>query len=82
MKTITIRDVPEDLLAGLKQTAKRSRRSLNQQVLVCLEEAWVGKGGGVMGNVEAELAEIRLLRGNSKPMTAAEIDAAKRGGRA
>lgn len=77
---MTIRDVSEDLFAALKQTAKRNRRSLNQQTLVWLEEAWLGALSDVR-NVEKELEEIRTLRGNSQLMTAAEIDAAKREGR-
>ena len=81
MKTMTIRDVPEDLLTALKQTAKRSRRSLNQQALVWLEDAWLGKAHDAR-DVESELQEIRALRGDSQPMTAEEIDAAKREGRA
>jgi hypothetical protein len=81
MKTMTIRDLPEELVAALKETAKRSRRSLNQQVLVWLEEAWLGRAPDVR-DVETELEEIRVLRGGRAPMTADEIDAAKRDGRA
>jgi hypothetical protein len=78
---MTIRDVPEGLLDALKRTAKQSRRSLNQQVLVWLEDAWLGRGLAVR-DVERELQEVRALRGDAEPMTAEEVDAAKRGGRA
>ena len=81
MKKMTIRDVPDELLSALKQTAKQSRRSLNQQVLVWLEEAWLWRGRAFR-DVEEELKEVRRLRGESLPMTAEEIDAAKREGRA
>jgi hypothetical protein len=81
MKTMTIRDVPEDLLAALKRTAKRCRRSVNQQVLIWLEEAWLG-WGRTERDVEEELAEVRRLRGDAVPMSAEEIDAAGREGRA
>ena len=39
MPTITIRDVPAELLERLKQRAKEDRRSLNQQVIHMVERA-------------------------------------------
>ncbi|MFM2152437.1 MAG: Arc-like binding domain [Pseudomonadota bacterium] len=41
MPAITIRDVPEDLLQQLKALAERNRRSLQQQLLVLLEQVRV-----------------------------------------
>jgi hypothetical protein len=81
MKTMTIRDVPDDLMAALKRTAKQGRRSLNQQVLVWLEDAWLGRGANVR-DVEQELEEIRALRGAAAPLSVEEMEAAKREGRA
>ena len=37
MKTITVRNVPDDLLHELKRLAAQNRRSLQQQVLLLLE---------------------------------------------
>lgn len=39
MKTLLIRDLPEETLAGLKRRAERHRRSLQKEVHVLLEEA-------------------------------------------
>jgi len=39
MPTITIRDVPVELLERLKQRAKEDRRSLTQQVIHLVERA-------------------------------------------
>ena len=39
MKTLTIRSLPDDLLRDLKLLAARNRRSLQQQVLMLLEQA-------------------------------------------
>ena len=39
MPTLTIKHVPEALHRRLKERAKRNRRSLNSEVIVCLEEA-------------------------------------------
>ena len=76
MSTMTIRNIPEDLVDGLKKVAKIHRRSVNQQVLVMLEEACLGRKRWA-ADVEEELRQIRELRGNSKPMSAEEIDLAK-----
>jgi plasmid stability protein len=37
MATITLKDVPEELRLSLKKRAERNRRSLNQELLYCLE---------------------------------------------
>lgn len=37
MKTLTVRNVPDDLYHSLSSLATRNRRSLQQQVLVVLE---------------------------------------------
>ena len=39
MKTVTIRNVPNDLYDTLTELAKRNRRSIQQQLLVILERA-------------------------------------------
>ncbi|MCP5120228.1 MAG: DNA-binding protein [bacterium] len=37
MPTLTIRNIPEELLDDLRRLAKQERRSLNAQVIKCLE---------------------------------------------
>ena len=37
MKAISIRNVPEDVYAGLQETAKTNRRSLQEQIKLILE---------------------------------------------
>ena len=39
MPSITIRNIPEDLLAKIKERAKKERRSLNNEILKSLEES-------------------------------------------
>lgn len=84
MKTMTIREVPDELHAALKERARRHRRSLNQQVIAELS----GLGSF---ETEAERAarienEIRrseeLRSGLNRFMTPEEIDAAIEDGRA
>jgi hypothetical protein len=38
MSTITLKDVPDELRTILKERAARNRRSLNQELLFCLEQ--------------------------------------------
>ena len=59
--------------------AKRHRRSLNNEAIVCLEAGL----GAASPSVEQQLAEIRALRESLGPHSfdPAEIDAAKREGR-
>ncbi|MFZ0434500.1 MAG: Arc family DNA-binding protein [Chthoniobacterales bacterium] len=38
MSTITLKDVPQELREALKKRAARNRRSLNQELLFCLEQ--------------------------------------------
>ncbi|MDP2304737.1 MAG: hypothetical protein Q8P18_01755 [Pseudomonadota bacterium] len=52
MSSITLKDVPEELLNRLRRAAARERRSLNQEALVLIE-------GGLAAR---ETAEERALR--------------------
>ncbi|MCU0724326.1 MAG: DNA-binding protein [Planctomycetes bacterium] len=52
MPVLTIKKIPDDLYARLKERAAHHRRSLNQEIIVCLDwavaqpawevEAWIG----------------------------------------
>lgn len=87
MKTMTIRDVPDELHAELKERARKKRRSLNQQVIAELS----GLDGGVRPGDEGERKRRRAeeLLGMAKEfrkgvtgcLTAEEIDAAVEEGR-
>lgn len=39
MHTITIKSIPDDLYAQLKESARKNNRSLNQEILLILEQA-------------------------------------------
>ncbi|MSP93226.1 MAG: hypothetical protein EXR79_15760 [Myxococcales bacterium] len=55
MAVLTIRDVPDDLYAILKQLAARNRRSLQQEAIVQLEQAR-GRAG------DSPLDRARVIR--------------------
>lgn len=37
MTTITVKNVPDDLYAQLKKIAEANRRSINSEVIICIE---------------------------------------------
>ncbi len=55
MKTITVRNVPDDLHRDLRRLAERNRRSLQQQALVLIERARVAR----LDSPAQRAAEIR-----------------------
>jgi len=39
MATVTVKNIPDELYQQLKSLAERNRRSINSQIIVCLEKA-------------------------------------------
>lgn len=63
MPTITLKNVPEDLHRRLTARAARHRRSLNQEVIECLEKITLADEPRVGGfDKDAFLAEVREAR--------------------
>ena len=62
MKTVTIRNVPNDLYDSLAELAKRNRRSIQQQLLVLLDRARLLNG--VPPGVNAAKMRKKLLNRN------------------
>lgn len=58
MPTITIKNIPEDLYERLKNAARAHRRSINSEVIVCIEKAVSSQ----KVDVEAEIMAARVLR--------------------
>ena len=79
MPSLTIKSIPEDLLAKLRHSATAHRRSLNSEVLVCLEHSLSPK----QIDPEGFLTRIEYLqeRTNLPRLTDAMLDQAKRQGR-
>jgi plasmid stability protein len=78
--TLTLKNIPDDIYAKLKAAAQQHRRSLNSEVLVCLEAALTP------GRLDATERIVRARALRAGLPTAAfhpgEIDAFKRAGRA
>ncbi|GJL54446.1 MAG: hypothetical protein NPIRA02_15780 [Nitrospirales bacterium] len=58
MATLTIKNIPEPLVRKLKNQAEVHRRSLNHEVIQCLEQA----AGSVPLNPESLIARARIIR--------------------
>lgn len=79
MPTITLKNIPEPLYERLKHAAAKHRRSLNSEILVCLET--------VLAPVRYDVSELleaaRAVREKTAHyhLTDRELDATKRSGR-
>lgn len=70
MKTITVRNIPDDLYQDLRRLADDNRRSLQQQTLVLLERARLSR----LGSPTKRAAAIRSrLAGRVLGNTVAEV---------
>jgi plasmid stability protein len=74
MPTLTIRNVPPGVVKSLKTIARRSRRSMEQEVRELLE-SYVAERRSVLDQIEAGWAR------QSRRPTAAEVDSWIRAGR-
>jgi len=79
MPTLTIKNIPEDLYIQLKRQAKLNRRSLNSEVILCIEQAIRSR----KIKPEEYLVKAQLLREKTAlyPITDDEFSTAKRVGR-
>jgi plasmid stability protein len=79
MATLTIKNIPDVLHGRLKERAKQHRRSINSEVIVCLEQAL----GRAPLDPTAFLARVRARRQSMSGVYITEEDlrAAKNEGR-
>jgi plasmid stability protein len=80
MATVTLKNVPEQLVQMLKLEAKHNRRSLNQEALARLEATLAPPRRSGDETVKALRRLHRRLAG-LQPLTDAFLDRAKREGR-
>ena len=80
MPTLTIKGLPDPLYRRLKQQAEAHRRSLNGEIIVCLERAV----GASQPDPRTWLAEARALRDRLqlRPLTDRQLRAVRWAGRA
>ncbi len=79
MPGITVKNIPEDLYEKLRQNAARNRRSINNEIIFCLEQILESK----KLDPQLQLEQIRKLREefDLPDLTDDFLDAAKNDGR-
>ena len=78
MASITVKNIPEPLLRRLRGVAERSNRSLNRQIIECLERQLLPQ----VRDVEETIRRARELRSRGPSrVSLSEVDAARRRGR-
>jgi antitoxin FitA len=80
MSSITVKNIPEDLYERLRQSAAANHRSINKEIIACIEGAVRGRSNA---EVEKILADARKLRELTKdhPISDALINKIKNEGR-
>jgi hypothetical protein len=75
MPTVTVKNIPSDLYEKLKQSAKLNRRSINSEIIVCIEHTVNSRPF----SPEQILASARLLRLKTAahPISDSEFNQAK-----
>ena len=48
MPSLTIKNIPDELYVELKHTAEQHHRSINSEVIVCLEQSLLPRMGGAV----------------------------------
>jgi len=79
MPSITVKHIPQDLYDRVKMSAAAHRRSINSEIIICLEQAV----GGQPFDVDGALAAARVLRERTAGYVTTDDDftAAKERGR-
>ena len=80
MATVTLKNVPEELVRRLKQEAKQNRRSLNQEALARLESSLTAHRLSGGDTVKA-LRRLHKRLAGLAPLTDAFLNRAKNEGR-
>jgi plasmid stability protein len=79
MATVTVKNIPDEIYEKLKRAAKMNHRSINSEIIACIERAV----GSRQIDPEAVLANARRLRAqvSGPPITDLELAQAKTAGR-
>ena len=80
MRTITVKNIPDDVYDSLKQTAAENRRSINSEIIVCIERSVHSRKLRTTENIIARAREIRR-KTNHHLVTDEEFDTRKAVGR-
>ncbi len=65
MRAITVKNIPDDLYQRLKQSAAENRRSLNSEILVCMERTVQSQKHESVNDILARARKIRQKTGGT-----------------
>ncbi len=80
MASLTIKNIPDNLYEHLKHAASNHHRSINSEVIVCLEKALLPTKASAL-DLKSSAQRLRE-KVNKSTFTIDDIDAAKQEGRA
>ena len=72
MRNITVKNIPDDVYDQLKQSAKNNRRSINQEIIVCIESSV--QGTVIEPQLFLENARRLLKKTADHPLSNAELN--------
>jgi hypothetical protein len=77
MATLTLKNIPDELHALLKESAEKNRRSLNSEILIRLESAFTAP----VIDPRLHVRELKAFTDGQTPVDHALVDRFKRHGR-
>jgi plasmid stability protein len=77
MATLTLKNIPDELHALLKESAERNRRSLNSEILIRLESAFTAP----LVDAREQVRQMKAFTDGQAPVDHALVDRFKRYGR-
>jgi len=80
MSSITVKNIPDDLYERLRQSAAANHRSINKEIIACIEGAVRGRGKAEVENILADARKLRELT-KDHPISDALINKIKNEGR-
>lgn len=80
MRTITLKNIPDDLYDLLKESAAQNRRSINSELLVCIERAVSGRRALTPDELVARARKLRA-KTSHHPAQDGEFTSRKAAGR-
>ena len=77
MATLTLKNIPDELHALLKESAERNRRSLNSEILIRLESGFTAP----LVDAHEQVRQMKAFTDGQTPVDHALVDRYKRSGR-
>jgi len=64
MRTITVKNIPDDVYNNLKKSATENRRSINSEIIICIERNVQSRKRKSIESILAQAEEMRRKSSN------------------